>query len=155
MVALAFSPGEPVFPTEADAAVAGEAARQLAPILANAAGTILLKVGDSDDTGEAVAIPTAAFRLLVTTLTEMAAGNAVCLISHRPELTTQEAAGLLNVSRPFVVKLLEEGTIPSRLVGKHRRVLLRDVIAYRDEHYRARSDTLDQLAAIDQELGLT
>lgn len=155
MTTLAFDPSEPVAPTDADAIVARESARQLVPTLAKANGTVQLRVEEPDGTGEAVTIPAAAFRLLVTILAQMAAGKAVRLIPHNAELTTQEAAELLNVSRPFVVKLLDEGQIPSRLVGKHRRALYRDVMAYRDEHYRARSAVLDRMAAIDQELGLT
>jgi excisionase family DNA binding protein len=74
---------------------------------------------------------------------------------YHPELTSGEAAELLNVSRPYVVRLLDEGQIPFYRVGTHRRVLLKDVMAYREQHYRARSTVLDQMAAIDQELGLT
>jgi excisionase family DNA binding protein len=155
MTTLTFDPGEPVSPTDADALVARESARQLVPALAKANGTVQLRVEQPNGIAETVIIPTAAFRLLVTILAEMAAGNAVRLIPHHAELTTQEAAELLNVSRPFVVKLLDEGQIPSRLVGKHRRLLFKDVMVYRDEHYRARSAVLDRMAAIDQELGLT
>jgi excisionase family DNA binding protein len=90
----------------------------------------------------------------VAILSEMARGNAVRVIPHHAELTTGEAAELLNVSRPYVVRLLDEGRIPSHKVGTHRRVLLKDAMAYREEHYRARSAVLDQIAAIDQELGL-
>jgi excisionase family DNA binding protein len=70
-------------------------------------------------------------------------------------LTTQEAAELLNVSRPYVVRLLDEGRIPSHRVGTHRRVLFKDVINYRDENRRARGAVLDRLTALDQELGLS
>jgi excisionase family DNA binding protein len=84
----------------------------------------------------------------------MARGNAVRVIPQHAELTTGEAAELLNVSRPYVVRLLDEGRIPSHKVGTHRRVLLKDAMAYREEHYRPRSAVLDRMAAIDQELGL-
>jgi excisionase family DNA binding protein len=155
MTTLSVDPTDPVAPSAADALLARDSARLLATQLARANGSMQLRVEDVDGTSAAVTIPTAAFRLLVTILAEMAAGNAVRLIPHHAELTTQEAAELLNVSRPFVVKLLDDGQIPSRLVGRHRRVLFRDVMAYRDEHYRARSAVLDRMAAIDQELGLT
>jgi excisionase family DNA binding protein len=59
------------------------------------------------------------------------------------------------VSRPYVVRLLDEGQIPSHKVGTHRRALFKDVMAYREEQCRARSAVLDRMAAIDQELGLT
>jgi len=154
MTALAFDPRDLVAPTDADAAVARESARRLVPTLAKVSGSVQLRVAPPNGTDEAVTIPATAFRLLVAILDEMAAGNAVRLIPHHAELATQEAAELLNVSRPFVVKLLDEGQIPSRLVGKHRRVLFKDVVTYRDEHFRARSAVLDRMAAIDQELGL-
>jgi len=102
-----------------------------------------------------VTIPSAAFRLLVTILAEMASGNAVRLIAHHAELTTQEAAELLNVSRPYLVRLLDDGRIPFHRVGTHRRVLFKDVMTYKVEHRRARGVALDALSRLDQELGLT
>ena len=113
-----------------------------------------LRVVGPDGSGEAVTIPTAAFRLLVTILVQMASGNAVRLIPHHAELTSQEAAELLNVSRPYLVRLLDDGRIPFRRVGTHRRVLFKDVMTYKAEHRRARKAALDELTRLDQELGL-
>lgn len=155
MTTPAYDPSEPVTPTAADALVARESARRLAPALAQANGTVQLRVGEPDGANETVIIPTSAFRLLVRILAEMANGNAVRLIPHHAELTTQEAAELLNVSRPYVVRLLDEGRIPSHRVGTHRRVLFKDVVAYKEEHRRARGAALDRLTTLDQELGLT
>jgi excisionase family DNA binding protein len=84
----------------------------------------------------------------------MASGNALRLIPHHAELTTREAAELLNVSRPCLVRLLDDGRIPSRRVGTHRRVLFEDVMAYKAEHRRARGAALDDPTRLDQELGL-
>lgn len=155
MTTLTYDPTEPVTPSDADAALARESARRLAPRLAKANGTMQLRVVEPDGQSEAVTIPTTAFRLLVTILAEMASGNAVRLIPHQAELTTQEAAELLNVSRPYVVRLLDEGRIPFHRVGTHRRVLFKDVMSYKAEHRRARKGALDRLSALDQELGLT
>jgi excisionase family DNA binding protein len=144
-----------VVPSAADTLVAREAARHLVGALATTNDTVRLRVEEPDGTGQPITVPSAAFRLLLTILSEMANGNAVRVIPHHAELTTGEAAELLNVSRPYAVRLLDEGQIPFYRVGTHRRVLFKDVMAYRDQHYRSRTAVLDQMAAIDQELGLT
>jgi excisionase family DNA binding protein len=146
---------EPVAPSEADAILARESARRLASTLAKADGTVRLKVTEPDAGSETVAVPTAAFRLLVVILAEMARGNAVRLIPHHVELTTQEAAEILNVSRPYLVRLLEEGRLPFHRTGTHRRVLFKDVMAFKVGRHRARSNVLDELSKMDQDLGLT
>ncbi len=100
---------------------------------------------------ESAPIPMAAFRMLVQILSEMAEGNAVTMVPRRREMTTQEAADFLEMSRPSLLKLLEQGEIRFRKVGKHRRVLFQDV-----EQYRKQSDryaALDELAGQAQELG--
>jgi excisionase family DNA binding protein len=155
MTALAFDPSVPVAPSEADAVLARESARRLAPQLAKANGALQLRDVEPDGRSDVIAIPTTAFRLLMTILAEMASGNAVRLIPHQAELTTQEAAELLNMSRPYLVKLLDEGRIPSHRTGTHRRVMLNDVLAFKAAHRRARSEALDRLSDLDQELGLT
>ena len=154
MSALVFNPTDLVEPTEDDAKLARESARQLAPRLAKAGGALQVQIVDRDGGSEAVTIPTAAFRLLVAILAQMADGNGVRLIPHHAELTTQEAAELLNISRPYLVRLLEEGRIPFRKVGTHRRVRFEDIIAYKAQHRRARSASLDELTRLSQELGL-
>lgn len=154
MTEQTFDPSEPVAPSAADALLAQESARRLAPALTQANGSVQLRVGEGGIASEPVTIPTAAFRLLVRILAEMANGNAVRLIPHHAELTTQEAAELLNVSRPYVVRLLDDGRIPFHRVGTHRRVLFKDVMTYKTEHRRARVAALDRLSDLDQELGL-
>ena len=155
MTATGFDPTEPVAPSEADARLARESAGRLARQLAKANGALVeLRVTDPDGASETVTIPSAAFRLLVIILAEMASGNAVRLIPHHAELTTQEAADLLNVSRPWLVRLLDGGHIPFHRVGTHRRVLFTDVMAYKAEHRRARGAALDALSQLDQETAL-
>src|SRR5947208_3427450 len=148
-----FEPVEPVAPTEGETELAKESSRRLAPYLFAKEG-LRLQILEEGRTGEAVAVPGSAVRLLVRILTEMAQGNAVRLVPVHAELTTQEAADLLNVSRPYLVKLLDEEKIPHRTVGKYRRVRFEDLMAYKRKDDAARAKVADQLAAEAQELGL-
>jgi excisionase family DNA binding protein len=155
MTSHAFDPTEPVAPSEADMILARDSVRRLAPQLAGSNDCQQLHIVEPGGTSELVTIPASAFRLLVAILAEMASGNAIRLIPHHAELTTQQAADLLNVSRPYLVRLLDEGRMPFHRVGTHRRVLFKDVMTYRAEHRRARRAALDELSRLDQELELS
>ncbi len=109
---------------------------------------------EGDQTREVVELPAAALRLLVGILEEMAEGNAVLLTPTPAELTTQRAADFLNVSRPFLIGLLETGQIPFHKVGSHRRVLFQDLAAYKSRMAEKRQEALKELAALSQELGM-
>lgn len=101
-----------------------------------------------------VKIPVSAFQFLSTILEHMSKGKAVSIIPADAEITTQKAADMLNVSRPHVVKLLEEGKLPFHKVGTHRRIALHDLEAYRAKMEKEREEALTELTRISQELDL-
>lgn len=105
-----------------------------------------------DDSG--LVLPRQAVALLRDLLAEMAQGNAVTIVPTHAELTTQQAAAMLNVSRPHVVKLLEAGTIPFVRVGTHRRIRYQDLLEYKAERDRESRDALDALASQAQDLDM-
>lgn len=100
-------------------------------------------------------LPAGAVALLMEILEAMAAGRGVTLVPENAELTTVQAADVLNISRPFLIKLLDEKLLPHRKVGKHRRIRLEDVMAYKARIDREREAVLDQLTrdAQDQDMG--
>lgn len=137
---------DPVLAPDKDAPLV----RELDDALAKNPGTAKLRT----PSGEEIELPHSVFEALARVVHEMAHGKAVRVLPVHAELTTQQAAELLNVSRPFLVGLLEEGGIPFRKVGSHRRVRLEDLLVYKDRRDRERRQALDELAAESQELGL-
>lgn len=144
------SPTGPVLPSEAEAEVARDLSRKIAARL-GAGEKIKIEV---DDRHEALTVPPIAARLMLDLLEELARGNAVTLNAIGAELTTQEAADLLNISRPSLIQLLDDGKIAYRRLGTHRRIPLEDVLAFKADNYAKREAALDELSALHQELGL-
>jgi excisionase family DNA binding protein len=105
-----------------------------------------IRVVDCDQE-QPLELPAGAVALLMDILEAMAAGRGVSIIPESAELTTVQAATILSVSRPYVIKLLAEGAIPYRKVGKHRRILREDVMTYKNRIDQEREAVLDQLAA--------
>lgn len=140
-------------PSERDALLAQETSRKLA---AHFRVDQEIKIQLQEKEGESIMLelPAVAARLLLDVLEHIARGNAVTLMPIHAELTTQQAADLLNVSRPHLIELLDNNKIPFRKVGTHRRVRVEDVLAYKQKIDTERRQVLDQLAAYDQELGL-
>jgi excisionase family DNA binding protein len=99
-------------------------------------------------------LPQSALGLVTELVEHLAAGRSVTVLSGEEEASPQEAAELLNVSRPFATRLFDEGQIPSRRVGTHRRAFVSDVLAYRDRQHSARLAALDDLATEGQRLSL-
>lgn len=103
--------------------------------------------GESDE----LVLPGHVLQILLKVLSEMSQGNAVSVLPYHQEISTQEAANLLNVSRPFLVRLLEDGALPFRKVGAHRRVKLQDVLAYQSGTDQQRRQTLHELTQLAQD----
>lgn len=138
-------------PTEADQKEAKKSVTTLERITVNTEVDSFLEFQIE---GTSVSLPRKAVLLLQKILEAMAGGKSVEITSFSPELSTQEAADLLKVSRPHVVKLLEAGKIPHKKVGKHRRVLLEDIKKYDLELRETRRKNLDELTKEAQEMGL-
>ncbi len=113
--------------------------------------SVRIKIQENE---EYLTIPKKALTLLFDILCNMAEGKSITLIPSDAEISTQQAAEILNVSRPFFVKLLEKGEIPFKKVGTHRRVELKDILAYQKKLNDNRSEKLDLLAKQAQELNL-
>ena len=143
----------PVTPNENEAILAQETSRRLA-ILLGERTEVKVQIVAEDSVDEVLTVPGSAMRLLVQILAEMAQGNGVTLLPIHAELSTQQAADLLNVSRPYFVQLLDNDALPYRKVGTHRRVLYEDLIRYKNESKAKRRKVLAELAAQAQELDM-
>jgi excisionase family DNA binding protein len=107
-----------------------------------------------DNKKKKLEIPAKAFKLLYAILDNMADGKSITMLSSDAEISTQQAADLLNVSRPHVISLLNRGDIPFIKVGSHRRILLNDIIAYDKRLQKSRNSKLNFLAKQAQELNM-
>lgn len=142
------------FPTTDEVALARECYSALSAHRQTHFGPQRIDIIDDEGTVHTVRLPVSVMRLLIDVLAEIGDGNAVSIIPIHAELTTQDAADVLNVSRPFLVQLLERGHIPFRKTGSHRRVRYQDVIAYKEQIDADREKALDALSEQAQELGM-
>jgi excisionase family DNA binding protein len=134
-------------PPTSDAEKAAEASRHLARAMRDDT-QLTLQI----DGGVRLNLPKAANALLYRLMNEMAQGNSVNIVADHAELTTQEAADLINVSRPHLIRLLEEGKIPFHKVGSHRRIKVSDLALFRSNTEDERQRVMDELARQAQEL---
>ena len=141
----------PFVPSPNDSELARNSSRLLAACIGHGP-TARLRVIDGD--AEPIEVPVAALRMLVDILANMAEGNAINLVPIHAELTTQQAADFLGVSRPHLVGLVDKGEIPHHKAGTHRRIFFRDLLAYREKRMGKSLEALDALSEQAQELGM-
>lgn len=153
---LAIAPRELELPDESTAEQAARALAELNTFLrAHPTPSSRVRLCTDDGEGETqIVIPTVAFRFFIDVLAQVANGNAVTVAPVHAELTTQQAADLLNVSRPYLVKVLDEGKIPHRRVGNRRKVRLADLLDYKRKDDHRRQKILDELTVEAEGLGL-
>ena len=138
-------------PSLEEAEQAKAAVRALAPLLRKA----LTKPVQMTAAGKvAITVPHEAFGLFSKILAHMANGDLVTVVPVHAELTSQQAAEMLNVSRPYLISLLDSGKIPFRMVGTHRRIKAEDLLEYKKKDDAERQATLNELAAEAQKRGL-
>lgn len=142
-------------PTPEEAAMAKVSCRELAAYLDLGRGKPQ-KLTVSDDRGDThtIEIPSSALRFFIDVLTQLGEGNSVSLIPIHAEMTTQEGADILGISRPTFIRLLDDNVIPYHRVGNRRKVKYQDVHEYKQKIDEERLKVLAELSELDQELGM-
>ena len=136
-------------PTETDIALTRELFARLEDEMETTGKTVLVS-----PSGQVLELPPTLFEVMRFVGATLASGNGVRVVPRATRLTTQEAADLLGMSRPTLVKLLEQGAIPFEKVGRHRRVTLDDVLAYQEEEGARRRAVLARSARNNQTAGM-
>ncbi len=149
---------DPTVASEVEVKAAHEASRVLetavTKIGAGAKASVRVQIVAAGSEVTTLDVPPSAVQLIRSLLKEMGEGKALTIVADDAEITTNQAAELLHVSRPYVVGLVEKGELPARLVGKQRRLPLKAVLAFKKETQAKRQKTLGELVAHDQKLGL-
>ena len=141
-------------PGDVDTEVAGRAARRISDYLNSHPGEDLIEALGEVGADDALVIPRPTVVMLAQVLSLLESGHGVQIIPKDAELTTQQAADVLNVSRPYIIGLLESGQIPFRKVGRHRRITFEALMEYKRQDDLKRRAAADDLADLSQELGL-
>ncbi|MGI4937794.1 MAG: helix-turn-helix domain-containing protein [Janthinobacterium lividum] len=141
-------------PGAKDIAAALASSRQLTSFISTETITQRVELINDAQQREVIELPMIALRLLNQILIELASGHSVKVVPIYAELTTQEGADMLNISRPHLIKLLESGALPYTKTGRHRRVKFADLMHYKEQREQISHDAMDALAAQAQELGL-
>jgi excisionase family DNA binding protein len=143
----------PALLPETERETALEASRAVARLTGRGAVRVEAVPVRDNEHPQTFVLPAPAVQLLTDMLVHLGAGAPVMVIPEHAELTTQQAADFLNVSRPWIVKLIERQELPHRMVGTHRRLLFSDLRAYKDRMNATRRNALDKLAAETQAMG--
>jgi len=141
-------------PSAEEIALAKLGSQELSAVLETNGAVQNFNVVGKDGENHQVKLPASAVKLMIEMLTQLGQGNSVSITPIHAELTTQEAADMLNMSRPSFIKLLDSDDIPHSRTGNRRKVAFMDVMNYKQELENKRLATLDELSALDQELGL-
>ena len=141
-------------PGDVDTEVAGRAARRISDYLSSHPGEDLIEALGEVGADDALVIPRPTVVMLAQVLSLLESGHGVQIIPKDAELTTQQAADVLNVSRPYIIGLLESGQIPFRKVGRHRRITFEALMEYKRQDDLKRRAAADDLADLSQDLGL-
>jgi excisionase family DNA binding protein len=115
---------------------------------------ILVEEGRSPESGPTIELPPQALRAIADLLGLMGQQQPVMLMPQRHELTTQDAAAFLNVSRPYVIKQIEEGALKCRKVGRHRRIEFQELMNFQQKQKQRSEEALQRLTDMGQEMGL-
>jgi len=138
-------------PSPEEAALAKLCSQELAGVLATNGDEQNFSFTDKSGKAHDITLPKSALNLFIEVLTQLGEGNIVQITPIHAELTTQQAADMLNMSRPTLIKLLDEAAIPFSRTGNRRKVAYVDVMKYKDDLLNRRLASLDELSALDQE----
>jgi len=141
-------------PSAEEVALAKVGSQELSAVLESNGDIQNFEVMGKNGETHTVQLPSSAVQLMIEVLTQLGQGNSVNITPIHAELTTQEAADLLNMSRPTFIKLLDEGSLPHTRSGNRRKVAFVDVMSYKQSLDEKRQGALDELSSLDQELGL-
>lgn len=144
---------EPIAPSPGDIKLA-QASRLKVEKLLNSGLPVSVVTRDNGKESELVEIPRSAVPIIKQILAAMEKGSAIVVMPVEAHLTTQQAADLLGVSRPFIIKLIDEKKLGCRKVGRHRRILLKELLEYKQQSYSKGQKILDELAEDGQAWGI-
>ncbi|WP_440904384.1 helix-turn-helix domain-containing protein [Catenovulum sp. SX2] len=141
-------------PSAEEIALARLGSQELSAVMETNGEAQTINIVDKSGKAHEVTIPASALSLMIEVLTQLGQGNSVSITPIHAELTTQEAADLLNISRPTFIKLLDSGVVPFTRTGNRRKVAFADVMAYKKNLEEQSLAALDELTALDQEMDM-